>query len=755
MAGQPESNLSNPLDRTSTFVRDLVAGLVVFLVALPLCLGIALASDAPLMSGVISGIIGGLVVAMISGSNTSVSGPAAGLAAIVVAQLTILGSFEAFLLAVFIAGLLQIGMGIARAGSLSAFFPSSVIKGLLAAIGVLLILKQFPHILGHDSDPEGEMSFSQPDDQNTFSEIGTVLLGDIHYGAAVVGIASILLLVIWQRVPFLKRSLFPAPLIVVLFGVGLQAVFQGAGAAWEIGNTHLVQIPVPDGGLVGYLTFPDFSVWSTPAVYVAAVTIAIVASLETLLNLEAVDKLDPEQRTSPSSRELIAQGIGNSVSGLIGGLPVTSVIVRSSVNVNMGAKTKVSAVFHGVLLLSSVLLFPAYLNRIPLAALAAILLVTGFRLASPALFRQMWNEGRYQFAPFLITLLSIVFTDLLVGVLIGLFVSVLFILNSSLRRPVRRIIETKISGYVLHIELANQVSFLNRAALVKMLDKAPRGGDLLIDASHTDYIDPDILSLIREFKSKTAPARGLKMRLRGFREKYKLENDAGFSSFTVTKLLDGVTPPDALAILREGNRRFQTGQLLTRDINRQSVQAAQDANPMVAVLSCSDFRVSPEVVFDMGMGDVFSVRVAGSVVGKKSLGSLEYAVNLGGVKIVVVLGHTDCGVVGASVEALEKEDHDELQVDGSNLRPIVNEILEGASHDRFQSMGELNEGLKASRLDELTHSSVERTVLAIVERSALIREAVEAGELLVIGAVYDLQGGAVQFLNQEMQQDVA
>jgi carbonic anhydrase len=648
--------------------------------------------------------------------------------------------------------LLQIGMGIARAGSLSAFFPSSVIKGLLAAIGVLLILKQFPHILGHDSDPEGEMSFSQPDDQNTFSEIGTVLLGDIHYGAAVVGIASILLLVIWYKVPFLKRSLFPAPLMVVLFGVVMQAVFQGAGAAWEIGSTHLVQIPALDGGLIGYLTFPDFSVWSTPAVYVAAVTIAIVASLETLLNLEAVDKLDPEQRTSPSSRELIAQGIGNSVSGLIGGLPVTSVIVRSSVNVNMGAKTKLSAVFHGVLLLSSVLLFPAYLNRIPLAALAAILLVTGFRLASLALFRQMWNEGRYQFAPFLITLLSIVFTDLLIGVLIGLFVSVLFILNSSLRRPVRRIIETKIAGDVLHIELANQVSFLNRAALVKMLDKAPGGADLLIDASHSDYIDPDILSLIREFKTKTAPARGLNVRLRGFREKYKLENDAGFSGFTISKLLDGVTPTDALAILREGNRRFQTGQLLSRDANPESVQAAQDAKPMVAVLSCSDFRVSPEVVFDMGMGDVFSVRVAGSVVGKKSLGSLEYAVNLGGVKVIVVLGHTGCGAVGASVDALMQEDKTEANVDRLHLRPIVNEIIECATSEQIQTIGQLSDGAKADRLDELNQRSVEHTVVGIVERSVLIRDAVERGDLLVLGAVYDMKSGSVRFMNRDVKQ---
>ncbi len=419
----------------STTLNDITASLVVFLVALPLCLGIALASGAPLFSGLLAGIVGGIVVGTLSGSHTSVSGPAAGLTAIVASQIATLGSFEAFLLAVFVAGLLQIGLGIAKAGALSAFFPSSVIKGLLAAIGVILILKQIPHVLGHDSDPEGEMSFAQPDAQNTFSEILTVMLGDIHVGAAIIGIASIVLLVFWDRTKPLKNSMIPAPLAVVLFGVGMQFLFGRMGGRLVIESSHLVQIPVAEtfSGFFSFLTYPDFSQWSNPGIYVAAVTIAIVASLETLLNLEAADKLDPQQRDSPPSRELIAQGVGNTIAGLIGGLPMTSVIVRSSVNVGMGAKTKLSAILHGVLLVVCVSLFPVYLNMIPLAALAAILLVTGFKLASPTLFRQMWDEGRYQFIPFMVTLISIVFTDLLIGILIGLAVSALFILNSNLR----------------------------------------------------------------------------------------------------------------------------------------------------------------------------------------------------------------------------------------------------------------------------------------------------------------------------------
>ncbi|MCA9180457.1 MAG: SulP family inorganic anion transporter, partial [Planctomycetales bacterium] len=480
------------------------------------------------------------VVAAISGSSTSVSGPAAGLTAIVAAQIASLGSFEAFLLAVVVAGLIQIGFGIARGGALSAFFPSSVIKGLLAAIGIILILKQIPHVFGHDSDPEGEMAFQQPDHQNTFSELLTILSGEIHLGAMVIGLLSVALLVFWDRVPVLKRSLVPSPLIVVILGVGLSFVFTGLGSGWAIEANHLVQIPIAASlaEFAGFLRLPDFTQFSNPAIYTAALTIAVVASLETLLNLEAVDKLDPAKRNSPPSRELVAQGCGNVVCGLIGGLPVTSVIVRGSVNIGAGAKTKLSALTHGALLLLSVALLPAYMNMIPLSALAAILLVTGFKLASPKLFKQMWDEGRYQFLPFIITVTSIILTDLLIGIVVGLGVSILFILNSNLRRPIRRIVETRLAGEVLNIELANQVSFLNRAALGRVLNEVKRGTKLQIDASDSDYIDPDVLSLIRDFKNNTAPARNIAVNLKGFKTKYALHDELQFADYTTRELQD-------------------------------------------------------------------------------------------------------------------------------------------------------------------------------------------------------------------------
>mgnify|MGYP003131032279 FL=1 len=728
--------------------RDLIAGLVVFLVALPLCLGIALASGAPLFSGLLSGIIGGIVVGSLSGSSTSVSGPAAGLTAIVIAQIAALGSFEAFLLAVMLGGMIQIVLGIVRAGSLSAFFPSSVIKGLLAAIGVILILKQIPHVVGHDSDPEGEMSFSQPDKENTFSEILTLFEGEIHMGAAVVGLTSIVLLVGWQRIKLLKKSVIPGPLMVVLLGVGLHFLFQRLGGPWAIQTSHLVQIPVAESAsdLMSFLTFPDFSQWANPAIYTAAVTIAIVASLETLLNLEAVDKLDPENRNSPASRELIAQGVGNVTAGMIGGLPVTSVIVRSSVNVHAGAKTKGSSIFHGILLLIAVAFIPMYMNMIPLAALAAILLVTGFKLASPALFRQMWSEGRYQFLPFLITLLSIVFTDLLIGILIGLGVSLLFILNSSLRQPIRRIVETHVGGDVLHIELANQVSFLNRAALDKVFNNASRGTNMLIDASGTDYIDPDILSLIQEFKDKIGPARGINVSLRGFRKKYQMSDEIQFADYSTRDLKDQITPDQVLQILREGNERFYSGNRLSRDLGHQVYATAGEQNPLAVILSCIDSRVPAELVLDLGIGDIFSVRVAGNVIGRKTLGSIEYGVAVIGVKLVLVMGHTRCGAVTSTVQMM-CDHHNATQATGcSHLDSIVDEIAPCVDEEACSRLSEMSELAREEFIDETARRNVYRSVQEITARSEVVRNLVDAGKIMVVGALYDVKSGKIEFL---------
>ncbi len=537
---------SAPVTAWNSLTKDLAGGLVVFLVALPLCLGIALASGAPMVAGLVSGVVGGVLVAWLSGSHTSVSGPAAGMVAVVLAQVAILKSYEAFLVAVILAGALQILLGALRAGFIAAFFPSNVIKGLLAAIGVIVILKQIPHAVGHDADPEGDMGFLQPDGKNTLSELFSSLF-EFEPGALMIGLVSLAVLLAWDRSRF-KKSLIPAPLVVVVLGVVANLVMKSAGSAWAIGTSHLVQVPTAAslGEFFRALPSPDLQAFGNPAIIMAAVTIAAVASLETLLNLEAVDKLDPRKRVSPPNRELMAQGVGNMVAGFLGGLPITSVIVRSSVNINAGAASRLSAFFHGILLCLLVLLAPRWLNEIPLASLAAVLLVTGLKLASPALFRQMWSEGRTQFVPFIVTTAAIVFTDLLTGVLIGLATSLAFILHSNYRRPLLRFMEHHVSGDVLRIEFSNQVSFLNRAVLEQALDSVPTNGHVVLDARNTDYIDPDILDLIEDFRRQTAPARNLKVSLVGFKDRYVMEDQIQYVDVSTREVQAQLTPERVL-----------------------------------------------------------------------------------------------------------------------------------------------------------------------------------------------------------------
>lgn len=740
-ADSPEPT-GNPL------ARDLTAGLVVFLVALPLCLGVALASNAPLLSGVLAGIVGGLLVGLLSGSHTSVAGPAAGLTAVVAAQIASLGSFQTFLLAVVLAGLIQIVAGLARGGFLAAFIPTSVIKGLLAAIGVILILKQIPHVVGHDPDPEGDMSFFQPDQRNTFTElIDTV--SDIQPGATAIGLLSIAFLVLWDRSKWLKNSLVPAPLLVVLFGVAAAYLFRQMGGVWAIDpGTHMVRVPVANSAeeFFGFLTHPDFTQWAKPAVYMAAFTLAAVASLETLLNLEAVDKLDPQRRTSPPSRELIAQGAGNVVCGLIGGLPVTSVIIRSSVNINAGARTKWSAIFHGALLLSTVALLPVWLNMIPLSCLAAILLVTGIKLASPKLIRGMWNEGKVQFLPFATTVVAIVLTDLLIGVVIGLAVAILFILWGSVKRPIRVIEEKHLGGTVTRIELANQVAFLHRAALAAALDAVPAGGHVLLDASGTDYIDADILALLRDFREGTGPARGITVSARGFRDKYQMDNRIQYADYSSRELQEAVTPEQVLQILKDGNERFHTGQRLTRDLGRQVEATAAGQHPLAVVLSCIDSRTPAEIVLDLGVGDIFVVRVAGNVTSRKILGSVEYGCAVAGAKLVLVLGHTRCGAVNAAVNLACSGKTAADATGCQHLDFIVTAVQKSLDEPTCRAAAHMPEAERAALSDDVARQNVMRSVADMTGESETLAALARDGRIMVVGAMYDVATGKIEFL---------
>lgn len=496
--------------------KDIPAGLVVFFVALPLCLGISLASGAPLFSGVVTGIVGGLIVAWLSGSQLSVSGPAAGLTVIVLNGIETLGSFESFLLAVVLAGAIQLVLGFLKAGVIGLYFPSSVIRGMLAAIGLILILKQIPHFLGADDDFFGEMEFFQPDGRNTFSEIGYALSG-LQFGALIVGVISLLIVLLWDN-PKLKRfsffKLVPGALIAVVLSIILNLVFKNYFPALAIAPSHLVSLPVVDGiaDLGNELRFLSLEKLADPSLYIVAFTIAIVASLETLLSVEAVDKLDPHKRRSNTNRELRAQGVGNMVAGLLGGLPMTAVIVRSSTNVAAGGQTRVSSFVHGVFLLMSVLFLASLMNQIPLSALAAVLLVVGYKLTKPSLFKAQFKLGFEQFFPFFVTVVAILFTDLLIGICVGLAVGIFFILKANYKSPYFYHREESADHHTIRLKLSEHVSFLNKASIILTLDKLPSNSHVIIDGENSEYIDYDVLEAIQEFR-RTAHERNIKVEL--------------------------------------------------------------------------------------------------------------------------------------------------------------------------------------------------------------------------------------------------
>lgn len=518
--------MSKKINLFSHFKSDFASGLVVFLVALPLCLGIAMASGAPLFSGIISGVIGGIVVGFLSQSHISVSGPAAGLTAIVLTAITDLGSFNLFLTAVFIAGIIQLILGYIKAGTISNFFPTNVIEGMLAGIGIIIIMKQLPHAIGFDSDFEGDQSFLQSDGNNSITSLLSIF-DFIQIGSIMIAVISLFVLIIWDKVPVLKRlKLIPGALVAVVLGIIINELFIRSGSHFAIGKEHLVSLPAPASldDFQQIIVFPDFTGIVNQKVWLVGITIAIVASIETLLCIEAADRMDVHKRYTDTNVELKAQGVGNILSSLIGGLPMTSVVVRSSANSTAGAKSKLSAIIHGVLLFVSVITIPLLLNKIPLATLAAVLLLVGYKLAKPATFIHFWKKGKYQFIPFIATLIAVVFTDLLKGVVLGMIISVIFVLKGNLKRAYVFRKEEYIDGDVIHIDLAQEVSFLNKADIKETLKNIPNNSKVIIDASDTVYIAHDILDLIHEFKTIRAKENSINVQIKGFKKTYQLEN---------------------------------------------------------------------------------------------------------------------------------------------------------------------------------------------------------------------------------------
>jgi len=714
---------------------DIPAGISVFLVAIPLSLGIALASGAPLFSGLITGIISGIIVAPLSGSSLGISGTAAGLAIIVLQDISKLG-FNGFLLAAVLAGFFQILMGLFRAGVIAYYFPSSVVNGLLTGIGIILFLKQLPHAIGYDSDYEGDISFFQPDSYSSFSELPH-MLGYISPSAIFISAVSLAVLLMWEQT-FIKKRRFwgqsQSVLIAIVAGVIVNQALQIYYPDLALKESHLVMLPVLKSAadLLNQLYFPDFSALANPDVYLTAFALAVVGSLETLISLEAVDKLDAYKRVTPANRELIAQGIGNVCSGLIGGLPLTQVVVRSSMNVQAGAKTKASGFIHGVLLLTAVIYLPDILNKIPLASLACVLLVVAGKLTSPDVFKTMYKAGPYHFVPFCATILGLVFTDMLTGILIGLGSALFSILLENYKSDFY-FHEARIGNKTI-LKLSEHVSFLNKANIKQTFEKIPERSDVVIDATRSKYIDYDIYEIIQDFRSE-ALMKNINLTIENLRGYGTLEpiSNARPPTYDTQQAL---TPATVLALLKEGNERFVNNLETNRNLLEQINDTRKEQFPIALILSCMDSRTSVELIFDQGLGDVFSVRVAGNIINDDILGSMEYACKVAGSKLIVVLGHSNCGAIkGACAEV-----HlDHLTGLLHKIKPAVDAVRA----DESMAMTADNDVLVQKVADQNVQQSVEH-----IRRQSRLLDAMEKnGDIGIIGGMYDIATGKVRFYN--------
>lgn len=714
---------------------DIVAGLVVFLVAIPLCLGTALASGAPLFSGILSGIIGGIIVGILSGSPVSVSGPAAGMAAVVLAAISQLGDFNTFLLALALSGVLQIIVGSLRAGFIADYVPSNVVQGLLCAIGILLIFKQLPLAFTLSSSlAELKMHLLDMDEGFSLQPLMD-LSNHINSGAMIISIMSIAVLVYFDKTSFKWLKIIPGPIVVVVLGILLNELFIYNDSYLAQNSPQLVNIPKHEGlaDFYAQMNSPLWSAWTNPKVYFYAILLAIVASLETLLNIKAGEKLDRKRRSSSKDRELLAQGVGNLAAGLIGGIPLTSVIIRTSLNIQTGARTKFATIMHGVFILFAVMLIPQTLNKIPVSALAAVLIYTGYKLTKPAIYFNIYRQGADRFIPFIATIISIVVFNLLLGILIGLFISLFFILKSNSQVRLDIIKEIYPNGVTNRLILPQQTTFLNKASLVAELDAIPRNAQLIIDARYSDYIDKEIVEFLKEFQHEQAPHRHISLNLIGFKEHYNIHNYIDFINVTTYDVQTTLKPHQALNILKEGNHRFLRDTRIHRSLKIDIQHTATTQHPIAVVLGCIDSRVPVETIFDMSFGDLFCIRVAGNVVNDDVLASIEYACNVVGAKLIVILGHTRCGAIQAACDGVEKGHITQLL---AKIQPAVNAETQTSAHRTSNNI---------EFVHNVTELNIANTLQNIYKESDILHKMVDEEEVGLVGALYDVNTGEVHF----------
>jgi len=718
-----------------TFKFDFVAAIVIFLVAIPLCLGIAMASGAPMFSGIISGVIGGIVVGCLSGSQVSVSGPAAGMAAVVLTAIAQLGDFNTFLLALVLAGLIQIIIGALKAGFIGEYIPSNVVQGLLCAIGILLIVKQLPFALSLSTTLTEFNKELLDTTQGVSLDPLINLTQHIDMGAVLISLLSVAMLIYFDKTNNKWLKSMPAPIFVVFLGVVINAIYIKVGSGWVQEQANLVNIPVHDSikALSALIQTPDWSMLTNTNVYLYALIMATVASLESLLNVKASEKIDLLKRHCSKNKELIAQGTGNILSGLIGGIPVTSVILRTSVNIQAGGKTKVASILHGFFILFAVILIPKILNLIPLASLAAILIMTGYKLTKPSIYKNIYEQGHDRFIPFMATVISIIWLDMLNGILIGLVVSLFYILKNNSQVRIDIVQESHPNGVINRIILPQQITFLNKAALFTELDTIPRHAKLIIDAKHTHYIDKEIIELLQEFQEE-AKLRQISLNLMGFKEHYDIHDHIDFINVTTYDVQANLTPKDILAILQEGNKRFFTDTRIHRSTKMDIHYTSKTQHPIAVILACIDSRVPVETVFDMSFGDLFCIRVAGNVVNDDILASVEYACHIIGAKLIVVLGHTRCGAIQAACNHIEDTGHINQLL--AKIQPAIAEET---------TITDERNGNNEKFTDKVTALNVKNTMTRLYEDSNVLKNLIDQEKIGIVGAIYNVTTGAVEF----------
>lgn len=693
-------------------------------------IGIALASGLPASSGLISAIIGGILVGGLSSSSISVSGPAAGLIAVSLSSIAALGNPSTFFLALFLSGMIQIAMGFFRFGFLSEFIPSSVIQGMMCAIGLLLILNQLPFAIV-DASSLGDISTST---NGLFSlKLPNDVADHINMGALTIFIATIVL-VAWLKLDNRVMKFMPVPFLAIVLGTIINELFEFlAPALAQHSHLGLETIFSKNNQLFENSSWLDWQVISNVDIYLYAILIAAVSSFETIVNIKASERLNNYKSRCSKNRELVAQGIGNLCSGLLGGLPISALIARSSLNINAGATSKASTIFHGVLILALIVFLPGILNMIPPASLAAVLCYIGFKLTTPSIYLKIYRQGRERFISFIASLLAIILLGLWHGLLIGIAISIFYILKSNSKTRLDIFSEQHPTGIVNRLILPQQTTFLHKAMLVRELEQIPSNSSLIIDAHYSTYIDSDILLFIEEFRDKESKSRNISLNLVGFKQQYRINDQIHFINVPTRDTQLALTPHCVLNIFMQGNKRFLKGDTLHRNIQADIEFTQNQQHPIGIVLGCIDSRVPVETIFDMSLGDLFCARIAGNVVNEGIIGSMEYACKVAGAKLIVVLGHLQCGAVKSACDSVELGNI-------TNILKQINTAIQAETNTQ-----EDRNSKNSTFVENVTHLNIANTMIEIYLKSSIIKEMVDKEEICIVGANYDVATGKVTF----------